>query len=67
MSRKAYVVVDCGGEREDSWERTVCVFTDGERAARYAERREDEMKGSPSDYAGTIVYEVDLIDDKEES
>ena len=67
MTRKVYVMVDYGGEWEDSWERTVCVFTDGERAARYAVRREDEMKGSPSDYAGTDVYEVDLIDDKEES
>lgn len=67
MTQKVYVMVDYGGELEDSWELPVCVFTDGERAARYAERREDEMKGSPSDYAGTIVYEVDLIDEKEES
>lgn len=69
MSRKAYVAVDCGGEyQEDSWERVVCAFTDRERALRFAASREYEMKTrSVSDYIGTDVYAVDLIEGEEES
>ena len=65
-----YLVIDHGGEWEDSWSVTYMAFTDEQAAEECAEKRtkrgflcRDEMWCAWSDYTGSSVCAVDVLVD----
>lgn len=70
--RRAWLVLDYGGEWEDKWERPVRAFSSHKTACECAERRKMRNRLQARwddliDYVGSYVISVELIEEVEDA